>query len=199
MVTKIKMLQKISLVFIIFIGLCFASCKTLSIQEFKEKYNAIEVDGELVNVINALYVFKFIYKDSIYEVLEPDPHGLAVNNKYKILIDINAPDKNYLVLRHKPVLLDTIPRSEVQVLITNYSATPNYIWVQYKILKSDRKIQDRHKTFFEDLKYLEAIKRYKEQKSKVVVELFTTQRLIDNTAVIAFKINYQKTEDLNKH
>jgi hypothetical protein len=60
-------------------------------------------------------------------------------------------------------------------------------------------IQDRGKTFFEDLKYLEAIKRYKEQKAKVVVELYTTQRLSDNSAVVAFKINYNKTDDLNEH
>jgi len=179
---------------------CIASCKMLTVQEFLENYDTVEVDGEITDHLNhGSPIISVSYNNSNYKLYLSDPDRLGKGYKYKVLIDKNAPDKNYLILLHKPIVLDTVPVCDATILITDYYVSKNYIWVYYKIISwgNDVRNTQHAELFFEDIKYLDFISQYKKLKKEVVIDLFVVQYLENNRAKVIPKINYQKTEELN--
>jgi hypothetical protein len=185
MVAKINSTKKAIIMFAI-IGLSFLSCKTLTVQEFKEKYDAVEVDGEKVDrLISGSSIFSFYFNDTVYNVDLSYPPSIPMHRKYKILIDKENPDKHYLVLLYKPIPI--------------YKGT-NEVWVYYKAIGmggDSGKVYFAREEFFEDVKYYDAIKKYKEEGARVVIDAYLIQQLSDKESRVVFKINYNKTDVLN--
>jgi len=200
MVTKIKSAIRAIIMFA-FIGLSFLSCKTLTVQEFKEKYNAIEVDGEVVDgSIKGDAIFNFFYLNNFYRFSFAHPPYLPNGRKYKILIDKENPDKHYLVLLYKPIPIDTVPIVEGQIYITDYYKGTNEVWVYYKVIGmggDSGKVYFARDEFFENVNYYHVIKKYKEEGAKVVIDAYLIQQLSDKESRVVFKINYNKTDVLN--
>lgn len=183
------------------IGLSFLSCKTLTVQEFKEKYDAIEVDGEVVDgSIKGDAIFNFLYLNNLYEFSFAHPPYLPNGRKYKILIDKKNPNKHYLVLLFKPIPIDTVPIVEGQIYITDYYKGTNEVWIYYKVIGmggDSGKVYFARDEFFEDVKYYDAIKKYKEEGARVVIDAYLLEQPSDNKSRVVFKINYNKTDKLN--
>jgi hypothetical protein len=200
MVAKINSTKKAIIMFAI-IGLSFLSCKTLTVQEFKEKYDAVEVDGEKVDrLISGSSIFSFYFNDTVYNVDLSYPPSIPMHRKYKILIDKENPDKHYLVLLYKPIPIDTVPIVEGQIYITDYYKGTNEVWVYYKAIGmggDSGKVYFAREEFFEDVKYYDAIKKYKEEGARVVIDAYLIQQLSDKESRVVFKINYNKTDVLN--
>jgi hypothetical protein len=200
MVTKIKSTKKAIIMFAI-IGLIFLSCKTLTVQEFKENYDTIEVDGEMVgSQTSGSSIFSFYYNDSVYNVTLSYPPLITMHRKYKILIDKENPDKHYLVLLYKPIPIDTVPIVEGQIYITDYYKGTNEVWVYYKAIGMGGdfgKLYLARKEFYENVKYYDVIKKYKEEGARVVVDAYLIEQISDKKSRVVFKINYNKTNILN--
>jgi len=200
MVTKIVSTNRVIILFVI-IALSFISCRTLTIQEFNEKYDAIEVDGEKTNqLISGSSIFSFSYNNAIYKVNLSSPPYLPIGRKYKILIDKEKPDKNYIILLSKPICLDTFPIVEGQIFITDSYKGKNEVWVSYELINFGDEGQymiNNGSQFFEDVKYYDVIKKYKEESAKVVIDAYLLEQLSDNKSRVVFKINYKKTDELN--
>ncbi len=191
----------LSIILFLIIPIFLFSCKTHTIQEFTEKYDAIEVVGEITHhTLSGGSIFDLKYNDSTYEVYLASPPYLAMGTKYWILIDKNNPHKHNLVLLHKQVIVDSVPLNTGQILITDVYKGKNEIWVYYNNIEIEIDLLQNNKTvvFYEDIKYFELIQRYMDLKSKVIVDIFITEQLSDGRAMVTYKINYQKTNELNK-
>ena len=200
MVTKIKSTKRVIIMFVT-ISSSLLSCKTLTVQEFKEKYDAVVVDGEVVDgSIKGDAIFNFFYMNNFYRFSYAHPPYLPNGRKYKILIDKENPDKHYLVLLYKPIPIDTVPIVEGQIYITDYYKGTNEVWIYYKVIGmggDSGKVYFAREEFFEDVKYYDAIKKYKEEGARVVIDAYLLEQPSDNKSRVVFKINYNKTDKLN--
>lgn len=196
-IVKRKMLLVVS---IITIGVYLISCKTLTVKEFMDKYDEVEVEGEITDFYHSATRFTIIYNNQKYLLSLSAPPYLAIGRKYKILIDKKNPDKHYLVLLYKPIPIDTVPIVEGQIYITDYYKGTNEVWVYNKAIGmggDSGKVYFAREEFFEDIKYYDAIKKYKEEGARVVIDAYLLQQLSDNKSRVIFKINYKKTDELN--
>ena len=116
------------------------------------------------------------------------------------VLSVKNPDKHYLVLLYKPIPVYTLPIVEGQIYITDYYKGTNEVWIYYKVIGmggDSGKVYFARDEFFEDVKYYDVIKKYKEESAKVVIDAYLLEQLSDNKSRVVFKINYKKTDELN--
>lgn len=183
--------------FLLFIAVIpLTSCKTITVEEFKNMYETTEVTGEYVD-FSTYAIFEFKYMDSVYKVTFSSYGGIEKGEKYKILIDKKAPDKHYKVLLHKPILMDSISFATIKGRLSNYSMSEGkafiFIYIKYY---DNMYFSARKDVIYIDPKYYKKIKKYKGK--DVYIDLFIREYLPNNRAKFEGFINFKCTEDYYK-
>lgn len=85
----------------------FASCSILNNnamteEEFKSKYDCQKAIVKTKSFYDNQWIMEYSYKNKNYIIRESIPTQ-SFTDKFEILFDTNNPDKNYLILWHKPV------------------------------------------------------------------------------------------------
>ena len=187
--------------------LFFCGCENLTEEEFKQKYDWAETICTAGNFTaskntkgprSARY-YHFNYIGEKYEVYG---YGFVYTEKgyqYHILFDKNAPDKNYLILPHKPVkpkaVADFTMTGKVKKVSKSdtrkSSSWKNFAYVDYKCYS----VGDNDWYKYEEaipLEYYDILKELEESQDDITVDCFVTKELSDGTGYIRTFINLEK-------
>jgi len=186
-----------------FLILLVCGCEKLTEEEFKQKYDWAETICTIGNYAgkptSGLKRINFVYAKKEYQVFGSGFTEIEKGYQYHILFDKNAPDKNYLILFHRPVRPDRI---------ADFTMTGKI----QKVFKSDTKKNSRWKHFlhvtykcystgdnnwikYEEaipLEYYDKLKELEQNQSDITVDCYITKEYSNGTGEIRTFINLEK-------
>lgn len=178
-------------------------CENLTEDEFKQKYDWAEalctIGKYAGKPTSGLKRVNFVYSGKEYQVIGSGFPGIEEGYQYHILFDKNTPDKNYLILPHKPIrpkpIEDFTMTGKIQKVSKSdtrkNSRWKNFSYVEYKCYS----VGDDDWFKYEEaisLEYYDILKELMENQGDILVDCYITKERSDGRGYIRTFINLER-------
>lgn len=162
-------------IYVFILIIVFESCSlannTITEEEFKSKYDFQKAIVETKSFYQNQWIMEFSHKNKTYIIRESIPTQ-SFTDKFEILFDTTKPDKNYLILWHKPVKPSNTKVLHTMGELTYIKKYKDKIAIEYKYTPIYTKKKSKKRFEYIPINDFSHLKSIYEGNKNVIIDLY---------------------------